>query len=33
MSTHGELDQKPEYRKQFTFKGKQEHIAKVNIPR
>ena len=22
----------PEYRKQFAFKGKREHIVKVNIP-
>lgn len=22
----------PEHRKQFTFKGKREHIAQVNIP-
>ena len=32
MSIYGELDTMVEHRKQFTFRGKREHIAKVNIP-
>ena len=32
MSTYGELDPMPEHRTQFAFKGKREHIAKVNMP-
>ena len=32
MSVYGELDPIVEHRKQFAFKGKREHIAKVNIP-
>ena len=31
MSIYGELDPMPEHRTQFTFKGKREHIAEVNI--
>ena len=30
MSVYGEL--KPEHRTQFAFKGKREHMVKVNIP-
>ena len=32
MSVYGELDPMVEHRTQFTFKGKREHISKVNIP-
>ena len=32
MSIYGELDPMPVYKTQFTFKGKTEHITKVNIP-
>ena len=32
MSVYRELDPMVEYRTQFSFKGKREHIAKVNIP-
>ena len=32
MSDYGELDPMIEHRTQFAFKGKREHIAKVNIP-
>ena len=32
MSVYGELDPMVEYRTQFAFKGKREHIAKVNMP-
>ena len=32
MSVHGELDPMVEHRTQFAFKGKREHIAKVNMP-
>ena len=32
MSIYGELDAIPEHRTQFAFKGKREHIAKVNMP-
>ena len=32
MSFYGELDPMPEYRTQLAFKGKREHIAKINIP-
>ena len=32
MSVHRELDPAPEHRMQFTFNGRQEHIAEVNIP-
>ena len=32
MSIYRELDPMPEHRTQFTFKGKREHIAKVNMP-
>ena len=32
MSVYGELDPMIEHRTQFAFKGKREHIAKVNIP-
>ena len=32
MSVCGELDSMVEYRTQFVFKGKKEHIAKVNMP-
>ena len=31
MSIYGELDPMSEYRTQFAFKGKREHIVKVNI--
>ena len=30
MSLYGEFDPVPEQRTQFAFKGKREHIAKVN---
>ena len=32
MSICGELNPEPEHRTQFSFKGKREHIVKVNIP-
>ena len=32
MSIYEELDPEPEHRTQFAFKGKREHIVKVNIP-
>ena len=32
MSIYGELDPMVEHRTQFAFKGKKEHIAKVNMP-
>ena len=32
MSVYGELDPMIEHRTQFAFKGKGEHITKVNIP-
>ena len=32
MSVHRELDPMVEHRRQFAFKGKKEHVAKVNIP-
>ena len=32
MSLYGELDAMVEYRTQFAFNGKREHIADVNIP-
>ena len=32
MSIYGELDPMVEYRTQFAFNGKREHIAKVNMP-
>ena len=32
MSIYGELNHEPEHRTQFAFKGKREHIVKVNIP-
>ena len=32
MSIYGELNPEPEHRTQFAFKGKREHIVKVNIP-
>ena len=32
VSVYGELDLMVEHRTQFAFKGKREHIAKVNIP-
>ena len=32
MSIYGELDPEPEHRTQFAFKGKREHIVKVNVP-
>ena len=32
MSVYGELDPMVQHRKEFAFKGKREHIAKVNIP-
>ena len=32
MSVYGELDPMIEHRTQFAFKGKREHIAKINIP-
>ena len=31
MSIYGELNPEPEHRTQFAFKGKREHIVKVNI--
>ena len=32
MNIYGELNPEPEHRTQFAFKGKREHIVKVNIP-
>ena len=32
MSVYGELDPMIEHRTQFAFKGKREHIVKVNMP-
>ena len=32
MSVYGELDPLVEHRTRFSFKGKREHIAKVNMP-
>ena len=32
MSVYGELDPMAEHRTQLAFKGKTEHIAKVNMP-
>ena len=32
MSVYGELDPMVEHKTQFAFKGKREHIAKVNMP-
>ena len=32
MSIYGELHPMPEHRTKFAFKGKREHIVKVNIP-
>ena len=32
MTAYGDLDPMVEHRIQFAFKGKREHIAKVNIP-
>ena len=32
MSIYRELDPMAEHRTKFCFKGKREHIAKVNIP-
>ena len=32
MSVYGELDPMTEHRTQFAFKGKREHIVKVNMP-
>ena len=32
MSVYGELDHIAEHRTQFAFKGKTEHIARVNMP-
>ena len=32
MSVYRELDPMVEHRTQFAFKGKREHIAKVNMP-
>ena len=32
MSVYGELDPMVEHGKQFAFKGKREHTAKVNMP-
>ena len=31
MSIYRKLDPMPEHRTQFSFKGKREHIAKVNM--
>ena len=31
MRIYGELDPMPEHRTQFTFEGKREHIAEVNM--
>ena len=32
MIVYGEMDPMVEHRAQFAFKGKREHIAKVNMP-
>ena len=32
MTVYGESNPMAEHRTQFAFKGKREHIAKVNIP-
>ena len=32
MSIYGELDPTVEHKTQFAFKGKREHISKVNMP-
>ena len=32
MIVYGELDPMVEHRTQFTFRGKREHMAKVNMP-
>ena len=32
MSVYGELDPMLELRTQFSFKGKREHMSKINIP-
>ena len=32
MSVYREIDPMVEHRTQFVFKGKREHIAKVNMP-
>ena len=32
MSVYRELDPMVEHRTQFAFRGKREHIAKVNMP-
>ena len=32
MSVYGQLDPMVEHRMQFAFKGKRDHIAKVNMP-
>ena len=32
MNVYGELDPMVEHRTQLAFKGKREHIAKVNMP-
>ena len=32
MSVYGELFPMVEHRTQFAFKGKREHVAKVNMP-
>ena len=32
MSVYGELDPMIEHRTQFAFKGKREHVTKVNMP-
>ena len=32
MSVYGELNPMVEHRTQFAFKGKKEHITKVNMP-
>ena len=32
MSVYRELDSMVEHRTQFAFKGKREHVAKVNMP-
>ena len=31
MNVYGELDPLAEHRTQFAFKGKREHVAKVNM--
>ena len=32
MNVYGELDLMVEHRAHFAFKGKKEHIVKVNMP-